>query len=218
MGARVGHAVVARRGVRRRLLGALVAGSSLVVTGCAGFAGHHEIQGDNWDQVLLSDESQVKVRNAQSRVFDTRDRIGMLEALVATFQDLGFQIEVLDAELGLVSGKKYLDAERPTGRDLPSYLRYDEESLVVFNRVYRSWGPFRARADLVRLTATVRVRNAEQLIVRASAQHYLRPVESPAAYQTFYAALERSLFAERAARDPEPAGSQASDPPGPSTP
>lgn len=72
----------------------------------------------------------------------------------------------------------------------------------MFNRVYRSWGPFQARSDLVRLTVTVRQRNVEQLIVRASAQYYLRPVEEPEAYQKFYAALEKALFAQRLAASP----------------
>ncbi len=174
------------------------------LSGClTGFAGRHEIQADNFGQVLQSEASQVKVRNAQSRVFDTTDREGMIRALIATFQDLGFQVEVLDPELGIVSGKRYLSAERPSGWDLPTYLMYDEESLVVFNRVYRTWGPFQARADMVRLTATVRQRNAQQLIVRASAQYFLRAVEEPAAYQKFYRTLEQALFAERAAREPE---------------
>jgi hypothetical protein len=188
--------------VARRAL--VLAGLLLAVlcTACVGFPANHEIQGDNWSQVLLSERSQVRVRNAQSRVFDTTDRQGMLEALVTTLQDLGFQIEVLDEALGIVSGKKYLSAERPGNHDLVPYLYYDEESLVVFNRVYRTWGPFKARADMVRLTVTVRQRNVEQLIVRASAQYYLRPVESPAAYQKFYAALEQALFTQRAGLEP----------------
>lgn len=172
--------------------------AALIAGGCAPYTMRHEIQGDSSTQIWLSEESQVKVRNAQSRVFDTQDKRQMLEALVATFQDLGFQIEVLDETLGIVSGKKFLDAERP-GRDgLDTYVLYDEESLVVFNRSYRTWGPFQRRSDLVRLTATVRSRNAEQLIVRASAQYALRPVEDPGAYQKFYAALEQALFSERA--------------------
>jgi hypothetical protein len=175
----------------------------MLLVGCSGFVSRHEIQSDNWVQVLQSEESQVKVRNAQSRVFDTRDRETMMQAMIATFQDLGFQIEVLDPAIGIVSGKKYLSDERPEVGGLPTYLLYDEESLVVFNRIYRSWGPFQARADMVRMTATIRRRNAEQLIVRTSAQYYLRAVEAPAAYQRFYAALQSALFAERAARDPE---------------
>ena len=43
----------------------------------------------------------------------------------------------------------------------------------------------------------MRQRNATQMVVRASAQYYLRPVEQPEAYQKFYAALENALMVER---------------------
>ena len=33
----------------------------------------------------------------------------------------------------------------------PSYVLYDAESLVVFSRTYRSWGPFWHRSDLMPL-------------------------------------------------------------------
>lgn len=174
----------------------------LLLAGCVGYSMRHEIQSDSHDQIWLSEKSQVKVRNAQSRVFDTTDKRRMLEGVITTLQDLGFQIEVLDETLGIVSGKKFLDAERPGFAELPTYLLYDEESLVVFNRSYRTWGPFFRRSDLVRLTVTIRSRNAEQLIVRASAQYYLRPVENADAYQKFYAALGRALLSERMSRAP----------------
>ena len=170
-----------------------------LTTGC-GYVERHEIMRDSASQIWLAEESQVKVRNAQSRVFDGTDRVGMLEAVVTTLQDIGFQIEVLDETLGIVSAKRYLDLERPGDAGLQSYLLYDEESLVVLNRSYRTWGPFERRSDLVRLTVTVRPRNASQLIVRASAQFALRPVEDPSAYQGFFAALERALLHERSIR------------------
>ena len=175
--------------------------TSCLVSGCT-YGSRHDIQWNSYSQVWLSEASQVRIRNAQSRVFDSKDKLGMLQAIVATFQDLGFQIEVLDETLGIVSGKKFVGLERPSGSDLPTYLLYDEESLVVFQKSYRSWGPFERRSDLVRLTVTVRDRNASQMIVRASAQYYLRPVEAGETYLAFYAALEQALFAERAARDP----------------
>ena len=193
-----------RRLIRQRLRSTLVAGSLCLalLTGCASYGLRHEIQRDSRDQILLSERSQVKVRNAQSRFYDTTDKRQMIRALIATFQDLGFRIEVLDETLGIISGKKFLDAERPGTAGLPTYLLYDEESLVVFNRSYRTWGPFQRRSDLVRLTVTVRNRNEKQLIVRASAQYYLRPVENAEAYQNFYAALAKALFAERFASTP----------------
>jgi len=171
-----------------------VLGVGLLNVGCVALEALHEVRANNWSQVLLSEKSQVRVRNAQSRVFDTTDKRMMLEALVQTYQDLGFQIEVLDEVVGIISGKKYLNSQRPSSAGLPTYLLYDEESLVVFNRNYRTWGPFRARSDLVRLTSTIRQRNTQQLIVRTSAQFFLRPVENPDAYQKFYAALEKTLF------------------------
>ncbi len=187
------------RGSRVALL--LCMAGALLTAGCATYGMRHEIQGDSRDQIWLSEKSQVRVRNAQSRVFDTTDRRKMLEAIVATLQDLGFQIGVLDETLGIVTGKKFLEAERPQGSALATYLLYDDESLVVFNRSFRTWGPFFRRSDLVRLTVTLRNRNAEQLIVRASAQYYLRPVEKAEAYQKFYAALRQALFAQQMIED-----------------
>lgn len=170
---------------------------ALVLVGCAGEGSRYAIQWNAEDQIWLSEESQVQVRNAQSRVFDTTDKSGILEAVVTTFQDAGFQIEVLDPALGLVSGKKYLSPSAHSFYDDPTYTLYDEEALVVFQRSYRSWGPFHHRNDLVRVTVTVRPRNASQLIVRAAAQMRLSPVEAPLAYQRFFRALESALFAQR---------------------
>jgi hypothetical protein len=172
-------------------------------SGCVGHAGGLELGWDSSRQIWRAEASQVKVRTAQSRFFDTTDKIVMLEAVVATLQDLGFQIEVLDEALGIVSAKQYLPVSgEPVSRD-PSYLLYDEESLVVFQNSQRTWGPFEKREDLVRLTVTVRRRNEKQLVVRASAQHYLRPVENPEPYQSFYAALELALFSQRTREDVE---------------
>lgn len=48
----------------------------------------------------------------------------------------------------------------------------------------------------LRMTVTVRPRGATQLLVRATAQYNLRPVEDPAPYQQFFAALSRGIFLE----------------------
>lgn len=176
---------------------AVLAGALALSTAACSYGTRHALQWDARDQIWLSEASQVKVRAAQSRIFDAADRTAMLEAVVATVQDLGFQVEVLDPELGIVSAKQYLPlAQEVENRD-PTYLLYDEESLVVFQKSFRTWGPFWRRSDLVRLTVTVRRRNEQQLVVRASAQHFLRPVERPEPYQRFHAALEKALFAQR---------------------
>ena len=48
----------------------------------------------------------------------------------------------------------------------------------------------------MRITVTVRPRNESQLVVRASAQYYLRPVETPEVYQGFFTTLSKAMFVE----------------------
>ncbi len=178
----------------RWLLRTVLAGAVLL-SACTPYEMRHDNQSDARTQIWLSEESQVKVRAAQTRVFDTKDRRKMLQAIVMTLQDLNCKIEVLDEELGIVSAKKYVDLEQPTFLD-PSYILYRPDTLLFLTRSYRAWGPFYHRSDLVRLTVTVRDRNESQLVVRASAQFYLRAVEDPVPYQQFFRTLEQAAFLE----------------------
>ncbi len=164
---------------------------------CAPHGSKLAMTGDPREQIWLAESSQVKVRTAQSRVFDTNDKSSVLEAVVTTLQDLDFQVDVLDEVVGVVSGKKFVNqSDEPRIHD-PFYSLYNDDSLVPFVKTYRTWGPFRYRENLVRITVTVRERNEEQLIVRASAQYYLRPAEDPEPYQMFFRTLETALFVER---------------------
>ena len=77
---------------------AVISGLILALTFCA-CAGKQK-------QILLTEESQVKLRSMQSRVFDTTDRNLMLRTVIATLQDLGFVIDDADETLGTVSATK----------------------------------------------------------------------------------------------------------------
>ncbi len=164
-----------------------------LTAGCSPYEWRHENQWESRDQIWLAEASQVKVRAAQSRVFDTADRLKTIQGVVATCQDLGFAVEVLDETLGIVSGKKFDDYESLPWGD-PSYHLYRDDGLLILTRQFRSWGPFYHRSNLVRLTVTVRPRGKRQVIVRASAQYYLKAIESPEPYQQFFRALEQALF------------------------
>jgi hypothetical protein len=63
-------------------------------------------QTDSRDQVLATSESQLALRQIQSRAFETTDREKMLRTVIATMQDLSFVIDKADAGLGTVSGTK----------------------------------------------------------------------------------------------------------------
>lgn len=188
---------------RRKAPWSLVLG--LLLPSCMSqFEARHESQGDSREQIWMSEESQVKLRAAQSRVFDTTDKTRILTAVVATLQDLGFMIAVVDEDLGIVSGTRFDPSEGEPWLD-PSYHLYDDQELLLFTKTRRSWGPFHHRTDLVRVTVTVRKRNEAQSVVRASAQFYLRAVEDPEPYQRFFRALEQSLFLQAQLLPAEPA-------------
>ena len=110
--------------------------------------------------------SQVQVRSYQTRAFDTTDREKTLRTVIATMQDLGFVISKADAGLGTVSGTKLANYE-------------------------------------IRMSVTVRPRGTTQLLVRANAQYSdprrnvaAVPIEDPATYRDFFAALGKSMFLE----------------------
>jgi hypothetical protein len=166
---------------------------ALLIQGCSSYESRHQNQWNSREQIWLSETSQLKVRAAQTRAFDTTDRRRMFEAIISTLQDLDFTVEVLDEELGIVSGKKFVETEQLYSTD-PTYLLYRPDTLLLLTRNFHTWGPFRHRSNLVRFTATIRARGDSQLIVRASAQFYLQPVEEPGPYQQFFRALEQALF------------------------
>lgn len=57
-------------------------------------------------QLLATDQSQVQLRQFQTRAFDTKDRKQTLRTVISTMQDLGFVIDKADETLGTVSGTK----------------------------------------------------------------------------------------------------------------
>ena len=182
---------------RNHILTHHVAGATLLfallIQGCAPYESRHQNQWNSREQIWLSEASQLKVRAAQTRAFDTTDRRRMFEAIISTMQDLDFNVEVLDEDLGIISGKKFIEIEQPYWTD-PSYLLYRPDTLLLLTRNLRAWGPFQHRSNLVRFTATIRSRGDSQLVVRASAQFYLQAVEEPGPYQQFFRALEQAVF------------------------
>ncbi|MCP4394724.1 MAG: hypothetical protein GY804_10735 [Alphaproteobacteria bacterium] len=56
--------------------------------------------------VLDSGESQVQLRQIQTRRFDTTDKTQTVRDVISAMQDLGFVIDKADAELGTVSATK----------------------------------------------------------------------------------------------------------------
>jgi hypothetical protein len=171
---------------------ALILFMSLTFQGCALRWGT-SIQWSSQSQLLMSEDSQVKLRSIQTRVFDTTDRAKIMRAAIATIQDLFFDIDVLDEDLGIVSGKKLFNNDNSWGNH-PTYYLYKTDELIIFNTNFRTWGPFNYRNDLIRITVTIRPKEKTRSLVRASLQYNIRAVEDPYIYQKFFKSLGQSLF------------------------
>jgi len=111
------------------------------------------------DQVLDTSETQtqLQLRQVQSKIFETSDKERTMRAVIATLQDLGFVMDKADLILGTVSATK-----------LDGYA--------------------------MRMTVTVRPKGEGKMVVRANAQMNTTPITAPAPYQSFFRALERSIF------------------------
>ena len=57
-------------------------------------------------RILASDQSEVAIRQIQTRAFDTTDKPKTLRTVIATLQDLGFVMDKADQDLGSVSATK----------------------------------------------------------------------------------------------------------------
>jgi hypothetical protein len=62
--------------------------------------------GSSKRRLLDGADSQVKLRQIQTRAFDTTDRVQTLRTVMATLQDLGFVLDDASETLGTVSATK----------------------------------------------------------------------------------------------------------------
>lgn len=64
-------------------------------------------QTDSRQQILASTNSQAAQRAISTRAFDTGDRVAVLQAVIATLQDMGFVLDRVDTTLGTVAATRY---------------------------------------------------------------------------------------------------------------
>lgn len=83
--------------IRMKLFGLFLILAIVTLCGCAT---------TSQQQLLASDESQVRLRSIQTRAFDTADKEMTMRTVISTLQDLDFVIEKADLVLGSVSGSK----------------------------------------------------------------------------------------------------------------
>ena len=98
------------------------------------------------------------------QAYDTLDMPQTMRSVIATLQDLGFQIEQADAELGTITATRFLTVNK------------------------------RYQVQMMRMTITVAEREGAQVSVRANARVGERSVDDAETYQDFFVALDKAMF------------------------
>lgn len=87
--------------MRRAVWGMLVGAAFAMVYGC--------VPPQPGPELLAPTEAQMKIRSAQTRTFDVKDRLVAMRSVIAALQDLGFIIERANEALGLVSAARFAE-------------------------------------------------------------------------------------------------------------
>lgn len=135
----------------------------------------------------------LALRRLQTRRFETGDERELLTAAAALLQDMGFQIDESEAQLGLLVGSKQADAADAgqiagaivlgafTGARVP----VDTEQRIRVSLVTR---PLGTRETALRVTFQRTVWNSERAVSRAES------IEDARLYQDFFDRLSKAVF------------------------
>lgn len=152
-------------------------------------------QGPPKEALQLTPDS-LERRQMQTRVFETKNEIELLSASAALLQDLGFNLDESETQLGVLVGSKDRDATE-FGQEMIAfigalftgvYVATDDEQKIRASVVTRYLDDRHGYA--VRLTMQRIVWNSQGVVSKAEA------LDDPEMYQEFFAKLSKSVFLE----------------------
>ncbi len=142
-------------------------------------------------------ESALQVRQLQTRRFDDADEGTLLAACAGVLQDLGFNLDESEAELGLVVASKRRDVQNMATATITKFLDIFVDIEIAIDKEQRiraslvTWpDPDNERSYFVRVTFQRVVWNTENEVSRREA------LNDPQLYQRFFDRLSKSVFLE----------------------
>ncbi len=148
------------------------------------------------EEALKLDSESLQKRQLQTRVFQTDDEAQVLAACAALIQDLGFNIDESETELGVIVGSKDRSAVRAEqvalsiiGALFGAYTPYEKNQKMRACIITRPIGE-ENKSIAVRVTFQRIVWNTEGKITRREG------LTDPKIYQEFFEKLSKSLFLE----------------------
>jgi len=145
---------------------------------------------------LAMNKATLEDRQVQTRQFETNDEAKILAACASVLQDLGFNLDESETELGLLVASK--EREALDGAQLAlsvfcalggSHLPYDVKQRIRVSIVTAPTGEMGKRVA-VRITFQRIVWNSDRQITR------LEKLDDPEMYQGFFDKLSKAVFLE----------------------
>ena len=172
---------------RTSYVSAAVGFALLIVAGC---------QSTTPTEALSLAPDSLERRQTQTRVYETDDEVELLSASAALLQDLGFNLDESEVDLGVIVASKERDAKE-AGQIAGSIL------LAVLLGVDKPWD------DNQKIRASVVTRKLEErdgYAVRLTMQRIVwntrgqvsktEPLDQPEMYREFFDKLSKSVFLE----------------------
>ena len=154
-------------------------------------------------------ETALEVREIQTREFEGVNDSEILSATMGVLQDLGYAIDEIDRELGVLSASKRADATDPT--EVLGRIALDAMSCVLTFLIACDNENYLKSDDMqdIRLTVVVLPSEDKQSMnsVRVTMQRVIwdrdgrisnqATITDPEVYQAFFIKLDKSVFLEK---------------------
>lgn len=143
------------------------------------------------DALVLQQES-LQMRSMQTRIFNTQDDMALLSPSVNVLQDLGFDIDFTEKELGIVIGSKITDAT-DYGEIASRVLM---TALLNTELTWSDEQKIKASLFVVPFDDRMKVRVTFQRIIWDNRGQIttLQPIEDAEIYQDFFSRVSKSVF------------------------
>ncbi len=115
-----------------------VVGASVILTGC--FLLYGCVAPAPRQELFAPTDAQMKIRSAQTRTFEVKDRTVAMRGVIAALQDLGFIIERANEPLGLVTAARFAEPNYydVLGVTVTVRPQDDDKTMIRANAIYNN--------------------------------------------------------------------------------
>lgn len=136
-------------------------------------------------------QTQLQLREFQTRVFDTSNKSEVLTAVMEALQDEGFMVKNVVPDVGLISAVREVDIEDRAGAFMSTFF-------MGTNAVWRKNAILDATANVKTIGNKTKVRLTfqEKILNNHGAFEDVMFVDNPVFYQNMFEKVNKSLFLE----------------------